>query len=300
MARSKRSGYDTKNYQIIRGGSFVLPNVRNFYRPSTLSEAIKLLSSDSERNVVLGGGTQLALTSNPGIDGLVDLTALGLDYRKIEKNMIILGARCRPTDAINFDGLNQAADGILLEAASNYLAQVQRNRASLGGILISAAAWADIATVFLALGCDIVIEGPQGEKIIPIDLFLSQGPAKAAMRSIIKEIRIPTGGCGAYRRVAKTETDISIVDVAVRIDLADGAVSKARISVGGTTSMPIRLDAVENKLIGSRLTPDLIEAAIQQIAIDAVSDFRASGEYRVEVARVLIKRCLLDIAGRSR
>lgn len=278
----------------------MLPNVRNFYRPKTVSEAIKLLSSDSERNVVLGGGTQLALTTNPGIDGLVDLRDLGLDYRKIEKNMIVLGARCRPADAITFEGLKQAADGILANASSNYLAQVQRNRASFGGILISAAAWADIATTLLALGGEVILESADGEKSLTIDQFLSQGPAKSAFRAIIKEVRIPIGGSGAYRRISKTETDISIVDVAVRVDLVGESVSQARVAIGGATAMPIRLESVEKNLIDNKLTPDLVESATRQINIDSISDFRASGEYRSEVARVLARRCLLDIANRAR
>lgn len=276
----------------------MLPNVRNFYRPSTLSEAVKLLSSDSERNVILGGGTQLALSSNPGIDGLVDLKNLGLDYRKIEKNMIILGSRCRPVDAIGFEGLREVAGGILIDAASNYLAQVQRNRASFGGILISAAAWADLATALLAVGGEVVLETADGEKSLTIDQFLKDGPAKAAFRSIIKEVRIPTGGVGAYQRISKTETDISIVDVAIRLDLVGGSVSQARVALGGATSMPVRLESVEKNLIDNRLTVDLAETATREINIEAVSDFRASGEYRAEVARVLTKRCLQQLAER--
>lgn len=278
----------------------MLPNVKNYYRPTEIAEAVKLLASDSARNVVLGGGTQLALSAAPGIDGLVDLRDLGLDYIRTEKNAIVLGARCRPTDAIRNEGLRLAADGIVAKAAANYLAEVQRNRASLGGILVSAAAWADIATSLLAVGGEVVIVGALDEKALPIDQFFATGPAKAAQRAIIKELRIPSGGFGAYLRVAKTETDISIVDVAVRLDLVGESVSQARIAVGGVGALPVRLEAVEKNLIDNRLTADLVETATRELSVAAVSDFRASGEYRNEVTQVLVKRCLLDIAGRTK
>lgn len=277
----------------------MLPNVRHFHRPSDISEAVKLLNSDSERNVVLGGGTQLALSSNPGIDGLIDLRNLGLDYRRAEKNTIVLGARCRPADAITFNGLKDVADGIINDASANYLAEVQRNRASFGGILIAAASWADITTALLATGAEIVLTSAGGDKSISIDDFLKQGPAKAAARSIIREVRIPTGGRGAYHRIAKTETDISIVSVAVRLDLVGSSVSRARVAVGGVTDLPVRLESVEKSLLDSKLTEGSAEAATREINLEALSDFRASGEYRLEVTRVLTKRCLAEIAAQA-
>jgi CO/xanthine dehydrogenase FAD-binding subunit len=278
----------------------MLPNVQHYYRPKEINEAVKLLASDRERNVVLGGGTILALQQSSGIDGLVDLRDLGLDYQKVEKGHVVLGSRSRPADAIRFEGLKDVADGIVQQASLNYLADVQRNRASLGGILISAASWADIATALLATGAEIVISGPDGDKTLSIDQFLSLGPAKASHRGIIREIRVPTGGCGAYQRIAKTETDVSIVSVAVRIDLVKDSVESARVAVGGVADQPLRLESVEKNLVDNRLTSDLVEAATREINIDAQSDLRASGEYREEVTRILVKRALLSIAERTR
>lgn len=277
----------------------MLPNVSNYYRPRTVDEALALLASDKERNVVLGGGTQLALSSNPGIDGLVDLQELGLTHRRLEKSQVVLGSRCRPTDAIQFEGLHHVADAIVIKAASNYLAEVQRNRASFGGILISAASWADLTTALLATGADVVIDSTKGEKILSIDQFLETGPAKASQRSIIREIRIPTGGSGAYHRIAKTETDISIVAVAVRLDLVGSSVSRARVAVGGVSNMPMRLESVEKNLVDATFDEGSAESATREINLEAVSDFRASSEYRLEVTRVLVKRALAEIAQKA-
>jgi CO/xanthine dehydrogenase FAD-binding subunit len=278
----------------------MLPNVQHYYRPKEIAEAVELLGSDQERNVVLGGGTILALQQSPGIDGLVDLRDLGLEYSRVEKGHVVLGARCRPADAIRFDGLKSAADGIVQQAAANYLAEVQRNRASLGGILVSAASWADIATALLATGAEIVIAGPDGDRTVSIDQFLALGPAKAAHRGIIREIRIPAGGAGAYQRIAKTETDVSIVSVAVRLDLVKDSVESARVAVGGVSVQPLRLESVEKNLVDNRLTPDLVESATREINIEAQSDLRASAEYRAEITRILVKRSLLSIAERAR
>lgn len=278
----------------------MLPNVQNYYRPKDISEAVKLLASDGARNVVLGGGTILALQQSPGIDGLVDLRDLGLDHLKTEKGQVVIGARCRPIDAIRFDGLKDVASGIVQQAAANYLAEVQRNRASIGGILVSAASWADISTALLATGAEIIIVGPDGEKSVTIDQFLSAGPAKSSHRGIIREIRIPTGGVGSYQRIAKTETDVSIVSVAVRIDLIKDDVSQARVAVGGIADQPLRLEGLEKSLGNQRLTSDLVEKLSREINLEAQSDFRASGEYRAEVAGILAKRALLDIVERAR
>lgn len=277
----------------------MLPNVRNYYRPREIAEAVKLLAASDARNVVLGGGTSLALSAIPGIDGLVDLRDVGLNYQKVEKNLVVLGARSRPNDLVKCDGLQLVADGIVAEAAANYLAEVQRNRASLGGILITASAWADLATTLLASGGEITIAGANGDQAHTLDAFFKLGPAKAAHQAVIREIRLPAGGLGGYQRVAKTKTDAPIVSVAARIDLEGGKVAAARVVAGGVAAVPVRLDAVEKALVGAALTPESAAAAAAKTQVDAIEDFRASGEYRAELARVLAKRVLEGIAGKK-
>lgn len=274
----------------------MLPNVRNFYRPREVAEAVKLLASDTERNVVLGGGTSLALSATPGVNGLVDLQDLGLNFMRVEKNLIVLGSCARPNDLVRFDGLQLVAGGIVAAAASNYLAEVQRNRASLGGILISGSAWADLATALLAVGGEIIVATAEGDQTHTLDTFFKLGPAKVASRAIIRELRLPAGGSGAYQRIAKTETDASILSVAARVDVAGGKVASARIAVGGVGPVPVRLDAVEKALVGTALSTASAEAASKNAEIDALDDFRASAEYRSEMTQVLVKRVLTQIA----
>ncbi len=277
----------------------MLPNVRNYYRPREVSEAVKLLAASDARNIVLGGGTSLALSAVPGVDGLVDLRDVGLNHLRVEKNIVVLGARTRPNDLIRFDGLQLVADGIVAQAAGNYLAEVQRNRASLGGILITSAAWADIATALLATGGEIVVATQEGDQTHTVDAFFKIGPGKVAGRAVIRELRLPSGGLGGYQRIAKTETDASIVSVAARIDMAGGKVATARVAVGGVGAVPVRLDAVEQHLVGSPLTAAAAEAASAKVAVDPISDFRASDEYRRDLTRVLTRRVLEGIAGKQ-
>lgn len=275
----------------------MLPNVRKFYRPTSLEEAVALLNSEKERNVVLGGGTQLALSAHPGIEGLIDLGGLGLDKIERRGEEIVIGARARPSDLFRSELLRDVADNILAEAAGNYLAEVQRNRASIGGILISCAAWADIAAALLAIGGRITIAGKDGEKTMTVDEFYEAGPSKAAHRAIITELRIRAGGRGAYQRLAKTETDISILSSLVRLDEeTDGTIREARVVIGGATALPVRVREVEEKLRGKRLDPALAEEASRDCPIETVGDFRASADYRRKMAAVLTKRALAALA----
>lgn len=277
----------------------MLPNVKNFYRPKDISEAIKLLNSESERNVVLGGGTQLALSAHPGIEGLVDLSGLGLKHKKTENDRVVLGARLRPNDVWQDAELNSVADGIFGKSAGNYLADVQRNRASLGGILVTSGSWAELATTLLAAGGEVVVENADGEKSITIEDFFAQGPQKVANRTIIKELRIKTGGRGAYHRLAKTETDIPIASAAVRLDFDGNKISDARVAVGAVAPNPHKATEVEDFLKGKELTKELAEQAADELAIEAIGDYRGSAEYRFNMAIVLIKRCLLEIANKK-
>jgi len=280
--------------------------VKTYYRPSGFEEALKLLADPTDKNSALAGGTTLAL--NPrGVDGLVDLGALGLTRIMADRGCLRIGATTAIREIQRSEQVRQSAGGIVAEAARNYLTALIRNRATLGGILAAGNFWADLVTVLVALDASVRIRagldasGVSREISAPVEEFVQKGPRKSLAGGILCEISIPSCDSPAcrcvYNRLAKVETDISILSAAAKVTLAGSGktIASARIAVGNG-SKPVRLKEAEEKIRGKTAAAAADIAASAAARIQADSDLRASAEYRREVAAVLVKRLFQNLS----
>jgi len=66
------------------------------------------------------------------------------------------------------------------------------------------------------------------------------------------------------------------------------------VAVGGVAKTPIRLTSVEDRLVGSALDDALLGEVADQVSesVHPEGDWRASAEYRQQVAGVLVRRAL--------
>ncbi len=128
--------------------------------------------------------------------------------------------------------------------------------------------------------------------VMDVEDFIQKGARKSLAVGIICEIEVPA--CEAavkcvYNRVAKVETDISILSSAAKITVSGKSIRSVSLVVGNG-ARPIRLRAAEEKIRG-RTPAEAAEIAARSAGdIPAESDIRASADYRREVAGVLVKR----------
>lgn len=277
--------------------------VKTYHRPKSVDEALKLISNETDKNVPLAGGTVLAL--NPrGVDGLVDLADLKLSFVRRDADHLRIGAMTPIREIQRSEQVRQAAGGIIAESAKNYLTALIRNRATLGGLLAAGNFWADLVTVLSALNASVTIvrfansSGKVQDSTVPLEDFIQKGPRKSLGGGIASEILVPLSNASArfaYNRVAKVETDISIVSAALAVNFSGRTVKSVRLVVGNGMK-PVRLKSVDDQVAG-RTVSDAAEAAARAAGeIPADSDIRASGEYRRSVAQVLVRRLFQSVA----
>ena len=146
-----------------------------------------------------------------------------------------------------------------------------------------------------------------------LDLALALGPLgqfhrpdAEIIREGIEEINelLPVameGAGGAYGSTTRTAFDVSLLNVACVGSTDGGAWQDVRLAIGGTPALARRLRGVEETMAGANVTETSIAEAADAVsaAIDARDDLRASAEYRRELAAVLVRRCLSEVAGRS-
>ncbi|MEK7767113.1 MAG: hypothetical protein AAB368_12825, partial [bacterium] len=167
------------------------------------------------------------------------------------------------------------------EAARTYTSRQHRNRATLGGTLSSRVNEDAVTAALLVLDARVV-----------------------KVKTLITEVSLPPQPAGvkaALAKVGRTPADLPLVIAAVLILIEKGTCVLARIAVAGAGITPILCVAAEQAVMGHPLTDKSIlqAAAAAADAVKPAEDFRASIEYRREMARTLVRRAFLACAGGS-
>jgi carbon-monoxide dehydrogenase medium subunit len=286
------------------------PTNFDYYRPSTVQEAVALLSKDPNAKVLAGGHSLLPAmklrTSMPS--ALVDIGRItDLAGIKDDGNMLTIGAMTTHAKVAASDVVKSKCP-ILAETAA-VIGDVQvRNRGTLGGSLAHADPAADYPTTIVALGATLTVMGTKGSRSIPADRFFKDLFTTALdPAEMITAIGVPAYGTmkgmgGAYITHEHPASSYSVVGVAALVGLENGKCARVSLVLGGATANPVHADAAEKTLTGQEPSGANIEAAAAQVVkaiAHPLSDVYASGEYRMHLATVLAKRALMAAAARA-
>lgn len=265
-----------------------------YLRPSSLEEAFEALGQPGI-NKVLAGGTDLVVGIRDRkikIDSVISLIELG-DIQKIEvldNGDVKIGAACKIIDIINNDDVKDFSK-IFVSAISTIGSNQIRNRATLGGNICNASPAADSVPLLLTFDADVVISNSGGYRQIPLnDFLLSRGKTSLEKGELLTHIILPNEArklSSYYKKVGIRSIDISMVSVAVSLQLVNHSIGKARIALGSVDTRPIRAYAAED-YIESVVNPDLKE--LGQLLAQEVKhrdSIRASSEYRSEMVKNL-------------
>jgi xanthine dehydrogenase YagS FAD-binding subunit len=160
----------------------------------------------------------------------------------------------------------------------------------------------DTAPALVALGAQIKIAGPAGEKTIPLEKFFVLPSVDYKRENILNpgdivtEIYVPTqrsGSKGFYHKVReRLAWDHAIVSVATVVESSsDGVVRNARVVLGGVAPTPWREPKAEEFLRGKKLDEANAKQA-GEIALEGAKPLK-DNVYKVQMAKDLIQRGLL-------
>ncbi|HEY2139579.1 MAG TPA: xanthine dehydrogenase molybdopterin binding subunit, partial [Chthoniobacterales bacterium] len=185
-----------------------------------------------------------------------------------------------------------------------------RNRATLGGNLVTASPIGDSAPILLALEARLVLASATGERVLPLEEFFVAF-RKTALRphEILKSIVIPRpiAGVESRRRFFKVskrrEMDISTVAACFAVELEpNGTITNARLAYGGVAALPVRARKTEAALVGKRWSNSTCEEVlpILENEFTPISDVRGSETYRRRLIASLLRKFFADDAARGR
>ena len=268
-----------------------------FSRPETLAQCLSILADDPEAKV-LAGGTDLGVESN--LRGrrwghLVSVEAIP-ELREFSETTACI----RIGSALTLNEIAQRWSGAP-EAFRQWLplfaSPAIRNRATLGGNLATASPIGDGAPLLAAFDAKLHLAGAGGRRTVPLSQFFSgyrQTMLERGELMIAIEIAKPLPTFSRFYKVAKRRMDdISTVAAGMAMDWnAAGRIERARFAFGGVATVPLRVEAAEEAVIGERwneVTVSRVQSLLAR-ALKPISDHRGSAEYRLAVAQSLIKK----------
>jgi len=275
-----------------------------YINATTIDEVLQALSERGERARIVAGATDLILELErgvrKGINTLIDITRIpNLDHITIDEDHVIhLGPLVTHNHCVE-SRLIRARAYPLARAAWEVGAPQIRNRGTIVGNLITASPANDTITPLMALDASVTLQSTNGIRTVALKDFYT-GVRKTVMRpdEMMVDISFPamkSTARGTFIKLALRRAQaISIIDVALILDLEGNTVKSASIALGAVAPTIIRAPEAEGYLVGKQLTDAVIaEAAILTMnSCKPIDDIRGSAVYRREMVRVCTQRGL--------
>lgn len=249
----------------------------DYARPGDVAAALKLIADDSLMVKIMAGSQSLGPMLNMRLvqpDLLVDITGIE-ELRRFEDRgeEIVLGACITHAD-VEDRRVPDVTRGALPTVAKGIAYRAVRNRGTIGGSLTHADPSADWHSIMAALGAKVVLRGPGGERVIPVeDYMLGALEADLQPGEMLVAVRVPKLSGSARWGYYKTCRKTGEFAHAIGSFLADPERGVSRVVIGATETRPIVVAEAGN-IIGDGRT-ERMDAAFDSKAVDDV--IKASG-----------------------
>ena len=282
----------------------------DYFEPTTVKEAVKLLSTHGEKAQVLAGGIDLIPRMRKGAikaDYLINIQNIPeLEYIKNGgAKGLKFGAMAR-LHSLETSKEIQKNYPILYEAIHQITSvQAKYMGTAVGNICVGTPA-SDVATVLLALDAELAIAGANGERMEPMPKFYVDYLRTSLKRGeMVTGVSLPNPAKGtgtAFLNLVRTHADIAKVSIAVAIIVENDICKEARIAIGAAAPTVFRATKAEAALKGQKVNSQAITKVAETAAGETkpITDLRSTAEYRKEMTRVLVIRALEKALERAR
>ena len=283
----------------------MIPSAFEYERASSVDDALAKLAATSGTGKLIAGGHSLVPLMKFRLNEpstLIDIARIpGLAGVREQDGALEIGAATVHHEVATSSVL-QAQCPVVSDAAATIGDPQVRNRGTLGGSLAHADPAADYPAVMLAVDAEIVMQGPDGGRVVSAaDFFQGLFTVDLSADEIITAIRFSPTRTASYAKLYQRASRFAIVGVAAALDVADGAVRSARVGLTGAGSHAVRLTAVEEALVGRAATPEAVAETAEGAGAgleDVNDDIHASEAYRRAMIPVFTKRALVGAVAR--
>lgn len=277
-------------------------NGKSLYLPYTLDKLAQLVEQYPKAKL-LAGGTDLALSVTQGMAQIQTMISMSNVRELAQINQtaktLSIGAMVSYQQSHQLLSQYYPEFGQMLYRLGS--TQV-RNSGTLGGNVGNASPIGDTPPVLIALGARLVLrKGERTREISVEDYFVDYKVTQLESGEFIERIEIPKANSNKHLKVFKIskrlDDDISTVLACFYIKFTNKKVAEITIAFGGMAGIPKRAFACEQALMGREPSEQNIAVAMTALAKDfsPMSDVRASSEYRLQVAKNLVRKCFYEL-----
>jgi CO/xanthine dehydrogenase FAD-binding subunit len=278
-----------------------------YLRPKDLDSALKILREDGIYPIA--GGTNLLVDIRAGIVQPKAVLDIGFLQELKELNhgngLTEIGPCLTMTEVAN-SALIRSKAPILAQAALSVGGPQIRNRATLGGNIVSASPAADTVISLVALNAEAILRDSAEVRKVPLEELIS-GPGQTKIRKgeLLTHISFKTPSPeekGIFSKLGRRNAlAISVVNIGIMtsVNHTTRRWRTVRIALGAVASTVIRARKAEAFLSDQPTDPQLIKEAARIAASECspISDIRASADYRRAMVQVLVEEGLYRLRG---
>ena len=273
----------------------------DYHTPGSIKEALDLLGKHKDDAKLLAGGHSLLPAMKFRLARpahVVDLRKIpGLSGVKEDGGTLVIGAMTTHY-AVESSAVVKSKCGVLAQTAALIGDPMVRNMGTIGGSLAHADPAADYPATAIAVGAELVAEGPKGKRTIKVDDFF-KGLMTTAVGAdeILTEVRVPAlaaNQSAAYVKFPHPASRFAVVGVAAVLTIDGGKCTKASIGITGAGTHAVRAKGVEAALAGKPLDAASIAAAADKApdGVDVQADLQGSVDYKKHLLKVFAKRAI--------
>ena len=282
-------------------------DMKALYEASSVENAVALRLEHPEAQIIAGGSDVLVQMREGKRAGAELISIYGLDELRgitIDADENIRIGSLTSFSHITRDPIIQQYINVLGEAVDMVGGPQIRNIGTIGGNTCNGVTSADSGSTLMAYDAVMEVEGPNGQRLIPIqEWYVSAGKVSLQPAEIQTAIRIPKasyeGYFGHYIKYAmRNAMDIATTGCSVNVKLSPDktTIQDVRLAYGVAGPVPMRAPHAEAFARGKAIEDATIEG-FGQAALSDVNprdSWRASREFRLHLAKELAQRALRE------
>lgn len=270
------------------------PATFDFVRAGSVDEAVRLLGEHEDAKVIAGGHSLVPMMklrmAQP--ETVIDISRIeALKGIQSFAPDVQIGALATHAELASSKVLHQHAP-LIAEAAAK-IGDIQvRNKGTIGGNIAHADPASDLPAALVALGARFELLGPNGKReVAAADFFVDLLTTDLGEDELVVMIHVPIPGSSHGSAYVKHEHPASGYAVCGAAAVIKG--EDAVLCFNGLANTPVLAGAVTDAL-GGNYDDDSIDAAVDAhlTVEDPLYDAYASGEFRLQLAKVYGKRAL--------
>jgi aerobic carbon-monoxide dehydrogenase medium subunit len=270
-----------------------------YAKARSLDHAIELLGAHNGGARLLAGGQSLLPALNMRRDapaGLIDINGIaGLNQIRVSDGIVEIGALVRHAQAERSATVREHVP-LLVRALPHVGNPAVRNRGTIGGSIAYADPGAELPACLLALGGEVEIAAPGGQRRISADDFF-KGRFSTALgpQEILTAIRLPVARPQTrvgFHEISRRHGDYAIVGLAATARAEGDRLADVRLAFFGVGSTPLRARRVECLLSRGPVDAARLDAAAAALAedLDPPDDVHSRGATKMYLAGVVLRR----------